>query len=855
MAMNIEQRLEQSAKSIEQSSQKAHDFAEKDITLQTCAGSRDSLPKVSRIWQENFARQFSEQDATFHRQINDQATEFQNRFALSQQSLPWQAGITISDSLQRYHVGVQGEEGYKEFLPNPLKLPFETEATLADDLTQNRWLENGVPNKHWTESKVASALEKSLSANARIWPKNRDLQVGDVIPTKEDSPDQLPITHLMVNGNVYLMSKLANGVVTSLTEKTVTIGGDIVRLYDPRPHYIAFDMSDAIANANGHRGVTIRSRANAPFISATQEEYDSTPDLARFTDRLGGLWVISNKNRVEHDWFIDEGEMDHVKALQTCFDLKAGQIHMTPERVYDWIEPTYTDEWGNKHWTQVRRSFKIFGHDAEIVTKDIGDYNFTLMTTRFAPELVKRFKVDSLIIRGANRQPDTVKMVRSCFDSYYVHKTKISNCEWYGGDFSTLVGVDYLEPKARMDIVDCDAYNVITIQISPADTSLFFGHCRNGAIKGCVVYQDGIDNVQFCEVHNSNWEVSGNKVFGVRTFAFVDNGGYSSQYGQETSKVIFSGNIVSCMNSLVTPTDFANPFRPGGVVSNIHIIGNQVLFIPTISGRGELPQGIFAPSDRNGNGVEAVENIIIHDNLITFADFGSQLTDCSYLTIKSKIARSVSFKGNIIRGWNGAVIDVDILESLDFTDNKVTLRYGTVSANDCFSLTLKAKTMNDVNFGDNKWGIINAQPQRQVMLIQFETATSLSFKNEEISYGQVSSYFYMAVPFQQLLNAGLVLEDIPLKRGGINFPAVTSGQIGVAELNLFGDSSVINRQVDVYVGNIASGAFPANARFLSKFRLGTASPILTAPVYACGGNIDPASMTAMMHVSLNTKPS
>lgn len=226
MAMNIEQRLEQSATSIEQSSQKAHDFAEKDTTLQTCAGSRDSLPKVSRIWQENFARQF-----------NKHATEFQDRFAISQQSLPWQAGITISDSLQRYHVGVQGEEGYKEFLPNPLKLPFETAATLADDLTQDRWLENGVPNKHWTESKVASALEKSLGANARIWPKDRDLQVGDVIPAPEDTADGLPITHLIVDGNAYAMIPIASGLVSDLSDTSATIGGAVISLEPVSGYY------------------------------------------------------------------------------------------------------------------------------------------------------------------------------------------------------------------------------------------------------------------------------------------------------------------------------------------------------------------------------------------------------------------------------------------------------------------------------------------------------------------------------------------------------------------------------------------------------------------------------------------
>ncbi|EOW9456142.1 hypothetical protein ACVH52_001242 [Vibrio cholerae] len=272
MAMNIEQRLEQSAKSIEQSSQKAHDFAEKDTTIQTCAGSRDSLPKVSRIWQENFARQ-----------MNQHATEFQDRFALSQQSLPWQAGITISDSLQRYHVGVQGEEGYKEFLPNPVKLPFETAATLAEDLTQDRWLENGVPNKHWAESKVASALEKSLGANARIWPKDRDLVVGDVIPAPEETADGLPITHLVVSGNAYAMSPIASGQVTNLTSSGAVIGGSSTSLLNKT---IEVPTASEIKQRGFAVGSIVKTQFNnlvtrkgsATYIVMTQDDYGMTPD-------------------------------------------------------------------------------------------------------------------------------------------------------------------------------------------------------------------------------------------------------------------------------------------------------------------------------------------------------------------------------------------------------------------------------------------------------------------------------------------------------------------------------------------------------------------------------------------------
>ena len=663
----------------------------------------------------------------------------------------------------------------------------------------------------------------------------------------------------LVNANDVLLQERTGkgftGPAGAVAARTDPTSGGFVDVSRAKGTYYAQDMAAAILGAGGSPRVVVMSRYNAPFRPADSVEFSATPELARFTDITGGLWVIANRHRVEHDWLISEGETDHVKALQTCFDLKARHIHMTPGRVYTWEQPTYTDQHVDKKWTTASSSFKIYGNGAEVVTSDIGDFNITLVTTRFSPTPVRHFEVEDLIVRGANRQPGTVKALRSCFDAYLVDNTKITDCTWYGGDFSTLVGVDNKDRNARMDIIRANIYNVLTIQIVPADTSFFFGHCRNGAIKDCVVYQDGVDLAQFCEVHSAAWEVSGNHVFGVRTFAFVDNGGYAAQYGQETARIVFSKNIVSCMNSLVTPTDFAQPFRPGGIVSNIHIVDNQVLFIPTISGRSELPQGIFAPSDQNGNGVESVENVVIHDNLITFADFGAQLTDCSFLTIKSKIARSISFKDNTVRGWNGAVIQVDVLEGLEWEDNKITLRYGTVSGSDCFSLRLSANTMLDVSFSGNSWSIISPTANRQVVLLNFTTASSLYFGNENVSSVELKSYFYMQVSFQKLLDAGVVLDNIPLRYAGINLPATVSGEIGIAELNLFDGGVTLSRPVDVHVGNVSSSAYPANARILSAFRIGGASQLLTAPVHACGGDISPTSITAMMYVSMNTKPS
>ena len=169
------------------------------------------------------------------------------------------------------------------------------------------------------------------------------------------------------------------------------------------------------------------------------------------------------------------------------------------------------------------------------------------------------------------------------------------------------------------------------------------------------------------------------------------------------------------------------------------------------------------------------------------------------------------------------------------------------------SLRLSANTMLDVSFSGNAWSIISPTENRQVMLLDFNTASSLYFGNEEASSTELKSYFYMLVSFQQLLDAGVVLENIPLRYAGMILPDTTSGGIGIAELNLFGEGVTLNRPVDVRVGNVSSSAYPVNARILGAFRVGSVAPFLTAPVHACGGDISAATISAMMYVSLNTK--
>ncbi|EPC6134695.1 hypothetical protein ACR0WA_000552 [Vibrio cholerae] len=75
-------------------------------------------------------------------------------------------------------------------------------------------------------------LEKALGVNARVYPRltNQNLKVGDVIPAPEDTSDGLPITHVIVDGNAYAMSPLANGFVSTLSDTGATIGGVYVGL-------------------------------------------------------------------------------------------------------------------------------------------------------------------------------------------------------------------------------------------------------------------------------------------------------------------------------------------------------------------------------------------------------------------------------------------------------------------------------------------------------------------------------------------------------------------------------------------------------------------------------------------------
>lgn len=139
MTQNIEQRTLAATNTMESAAKSVDEIAHQDKVVETPVGPRKSIPRLARELEEDNVRR---------------ENDFQQRFSQSQYALDWSSGIEVTDQFQRYKVGIEGQEGYKEYLPNPEKIPFTTNATLLEDLSNGFWLENGVPSKHWTEREI-----------------------------------------------------------------------------------------------------------------------------------------------------------------------------------------------------------------------------------------------------------------------------------------------------------------------------------------------------------------------------------------------------------------------------------------------------------------------------------------------------------------------------------------------------------------------------------------------------------------------------------------------------------------------------------------------------------------------------
>ncbi len=216
MTQNIEQRTLAATNTMEGAAKTVDEIAHQDKDVQTPVGTRKSFPKIAR-----------EADESFIKQSIDHEKEFQSRWSVSQQTIPWSAGLNVADRLQRYHVGTLGTESYKEYLPSADKLPFQTGASILEDLQSGYWIENGVPSKHWTESTTREGDELSLGLYNKIFrgSNGRYAQIGDEVP--------FGTTHVAVysQGNIKLsrLSKKISGVLSDIGDYHVDFDGNRVR--------------------------------------------------------------------------------------------------------------------------------------------------------------------------------------------------------------------------------------------------------------------------------------------------------------------------------------------------------------------------------------------------------------------------------------------------------------------------------------------------------------------------------------------------------------------------------------------------------------------------------------------------
>ncbi|EOV8092617.1 hypothetical protein ACOKWN_002325 [Vibrio parahaemolyticus] len=166
MTQNIEQRTEVAVTRYEGASSLVNELGTKDKTVDTPSGLRDSFPKLSRELREanikkdvDFASFQSKNAAEHEAAQSHREIDFIGRFSLSQQPISWTPSTTISDKFQRYFVGVVGDASYKEFLPNPSKLPFDTSASIEEDFAKEYWLENGVPSTFHVDEEIKKNSE------------------------------------------------------------------------------------------------------------------------------------------------------------------------------------------------------------------------------------------------------------------------------------------------------------------------------------------------------------------------------------------------------------------------------------------------------------------------------------------------------------------------------------------------------------------------------------------------------------------------------------------------------------------------------------------------------------------------
>lgn len=204
MTQNIEERTLAATATMEGAAKAVDEIANTDKIVETPVGQRKSIPMLSReLDEDNVRREGEHKIAQDNREL-----EFQGRFSQSQTTLPWQSGLDVADKLQRYNVGIVGQADYKEFLPNPDKLPFTTGNTIDDDIALNLWLENGVPNKSYVASKSAKSVD--VVTELAVFPNDID--------SSADIGMQISAMHtgIRLNNRNYRLSTVVTGTIEEI---------------------------------------------------------------------------------------------------------------------------------------------------------------------------------------------------------------------------------------------------------------------------------------------------------------------------------------------------------------------------------------------------------------------------------------------------------------------------------------------------------------------------------------------------------------------------------------------------------------------------------------------------------------
>ena len=327
MTQNLEQRTEVAVTKYEKASNVADNLVNTDAIVDTPVGPRESFPRLSRRFSDEyeldrqarscaFSVEQNDRNDAFNVEQNVRESQFQSRFSLAENVAAWVPKSQVSNPFQRYFVGVFGEDGYKELLPNPTLIPFETSNTIAEDMVLNRWQENSVASKYYADETVSSAngwsglisvhhsselVGKVVSGNAiRIMGTNKSYMI---------SGDSIGKTISRLDGNALVFDDETRSDLNMLV-----FASDALSVKGVEPNAFVHLQSDnglyVCKNYNLGNGIPVGSRFLNPVKSDNKWWIPPV-----FKPLPSGEYT---SNGVNSDWV----DSEYYKELETLSDIK-----------------------------------------------------------------------------------------------------------------------------------------------------------------------------------------------------------------------------------------------------------------------------------------------------------------------------------------------------------------------------------------------------------------------------------------------------------------------------------------------------------------------------------------------------